>query len=232
MVSLEKLCSITLTLSSHTFFSASRSSNLPSYDLSLGEENVNGTFAFLSSPFVFGDEQIEAIVLLKQVSDFADVRSETNPIVVSLLPDGSGVLVQEPSLPSFLKNDAYKFYEDLYSEMSLAFRTSHIVSATALSNDPVKQTKKYILRFPTGMTGKMGYMNQEKGLEVTGHVQITNSSVQAKNKKKIQFSHVTIRFIIALNTEEPKLLKSKPKIFNNVEDLLEDMSTLDMDDEM
>ena len=69
------------------------------------------------------------------------------------------------------------------------------------------------------MTGKMGYMNQEKGLELNGHVQLSNSSVERKNKKKIMFSHVTILFIVTLNSEGPKLLKSKLKIFNNIDDL-------------
>ena len=196
MVSVQNFFSLIILTCFSYLLSAPRSSNLPSYDLHLGEENVNGTFAFLSSPFVFGDEQIDAIVLVKQVSDFADVRSETNPIVVSLLPDGSGVLVQEPSLPSFLKNEVHKFYEDCDPEMSVAFRTSHIVSATALTNDPSKQKKKYTLRFPTGMTGKMGYMNQDKGLELTGHVQLTNSSVETKKKKRS--ISVTLQFVSSL----------------------------------
>ena len=97
--------------------------------------------------------------------------------------------------------------------------------------DPFKNTKKYILRFPSGMIGKMGYMNQDKGLELTGHVYIDRSSMDKRDKMKLKFSHVTARYIIVLSTEEPKMLKSKPKKFNNVDDLLEGMSSLDMDEE-
>ena len=78
-------------------------------------------FAYLSSPLVLKNEQIEGVVPVKQGSDFADVCSEIYPIVVSLLIDGTCILVQEPVFLSFLKSEVYKFYEDFDSEISLAF---------------------------------------------------------------------------------------------------------------
>ena len=94
-------------------------------------------------------------------------------------------LVEEPSVPSFLKNDPDILYNDCEHRMGDALTTSHAVATTALLDDEDKQTKKHILRFPGGMKGKMGYMNDSDSLVITGHSHMWKTMTEKKNKEKI-----------------------------------------------
>ena len=55
---------------------------------------MSGKFVVLSSPFMFGDKQVELSDHLKQVPTLADNCLETDLIVVSLLPDEISVFGQ------------------------------------------------------------------------------------------------------------------------------------------
>ena len=200
---------------------------IPEYDLNLvnGEDNVNGIFAFLSPSFVFGNEQVEVVVLHKQVHDINDVRDASNPLVMSLLPDGSGILVEEPALPHFMASQIDNLYDGCDSnEMESALQTNHAVCVTAMKQNPARHKKKYVLKFPSNLTCKMGYMNATTGHTLRGNIQVSKSSIKNKNGGSIPFTHVTIRFMAVVKTTQRKLLREEDDTTSNIEDLLAGMS--------
>ena len=206
---------------------------IPEYDLNLqnGEDNVNGIFAFVSPSFVFGNEQVEVVVLHKQVHDIKDVRDATNPVTMSLLPDGTGILVEEPALPNFMASQIDALYDGCESiDMENALQTNHAVCVTAIKQNSIRQKKKYILKFPGNLSCKMGYMNATSGHTLRGHVQVSKSVIKNKGGIAIPFTHVTIRFMAVVNTSQQKLLKEEDDSTSNIEDLLAGMSLSMMSD--
>ena len=196
---------------------------VPEFELNLekGENNVNGFFAFLSPAFVFDGEQIEVVVLHKQVNDIEDVRNPSNSIVVSLLPDGSGVVVEEPSVPSFMTWNGDELYDGCANEeMANTLRATHAVCMTSIESQG-RQKKKYILNFPDNVVCQMGYMNPSTGRILRGHVAVSNTDFSSKNGR-LKFTHVTIRYMAVIKSEERKLLRSA-EATSNVEDLLAGM---------
>ena len=194
-------------------------------NLKNGEDNVNGIFAFLSPSFVFGNEQVEVVVLHKQVHDINDVRDGNNPITMSLLPDGSGILVEEPALPLFMATQVEFIYDGCASiEMENALQTNHAVCVTAMKQNPIRQKKKYILKFPANLSCQMGYMNSTTGHTLCGHVQVSKSNIKSKAGTSISFTHVTMRFMAVVKTSQRKLLKQEDDTTSNIEDLLAGMS--------
>ena len=168
------------------------------------------------------------VVLIKQVSDIQDVRDPANPITVSLLPDGTGVIVEEPSLPHFMSHGIDELYEGCESiEMENALITNHSVCVTAIKQTPIRKKKKYKLMFPDNIECKMGYMNPTNGCILRGHVHISKSEIKNKNGQGIKFTHVTIRYMAVVKNVEPKLLRAKDATINNIEELLAGMSTND-----
>ena len=104
-------------------------------DLSNGEKNgVFGIFGFVSPSFAHGDEQIEAVVIHKQISDIHDVRDPSSAITMRLLPDGSGVYVEESSMPFFMASQIQQLYAGTCesSEMATAFATNYTICVNAM----------------------------------------------------------------------------------------------------
>ena len=197
---------------------------VPEFELNLekGESNVNGFFAFLSPAFVFEGEQIEVVVLHKQVNDIEDVRNLGNSIVVSLLPDGSGVVVEEPSVPAFMTWKGDELYDGCANqEMANTLRATHAVCMTSIESQQGRQKKKYILNFPDNVVCQMGYMNPSTGRILRGHVSVSKTEFSGK-AGRIDFTHVTIRYMAVIKTEERKLLRSA-EATSNIEELLAGM---------
>ena len=198
--------------------------SVPEFDLNLEkrENNVNGFFAFVSPSFVFDDEQIEVVVLQKQVNDIEDVRNPSNSIVVSLLPDGSVVVVEEPSVPTFMTFKGHELYNGCASEeMANALRTTHGVCMTSIQTQN-RQKTKYVLNFPDKIICQMGYMNPATGRTLRGHVAVSKSEYSGGKTSGIAFTHVTIRYMAVIKSEERKLLRSA-EATSNIEDLLAGM---------
>ena len=202
---------------------------IPEFELNLenGEKNgIHGVFAFVSPAFVYGDEQLEVVTIYKQVHDIYDVRDTNNVVKMNLLPDGSGVLVEEPAMPYFMTAQIQGLYAGscANSEMEAALVTNHMISVNGMKKSPSRLKNKYVLRFSGNKVCKMGHMNPEIGSALRGHVNVTRSSVVNKNGDHIPFTHVTIRFMAVVQTSERKLLKDDLANGTNIEDLLAGMS--------
>ena len=231
MVSFNSFTFILFVVFSLISFLASRSSmNIPEYQLKIGNQHgdanaISGILAYKSPPYVEGDELVQAIVIIKHIPDLADARSE-NPLQMTLLPDGTGVLVVEPAVSEFMKQPPPGLYADCHPDMRNAFTTAHNLTVTATSG---AETESYILRFPDGIIGKMGGMNPPgNGRSLTGNVNVTTTSIQNnKNGRVIPFTHVTMRFAVLLESKEPQLIRRKQtKTMNDIDDLLQGMSNL------
>ena len=202
---------------------------IPEFDLDLsnGETNgVFGIFAFVSPSFVHGDEQLEAVVIHKQISDVHDARDASNAITMRLLPDGTGVYVEETSMPFFMASQIKQLYAGgcESSEMATAFETNHTICVNAMKKNQNCAKNKYVLKFSDDIVCKMGILNPETG-NLRGNVHVTRSIVTNKNGAQIPFTHVSIRFQIVVSTPERKLLKDNDaNSTNNIEDLLAGMS--------
>lgn len=199
-------------------------SDIPVFLLNLeqGESNANGVFAFKTASFVWEEEQVEAVVLIKQVSDIADARAP-NKYTMSLLEDGTGVLVEEPSVPNFFIKQFDGLYEGYTKEHSMfAMHTTHAVCMTALLAAPERQTRKYIMKFPNGIKWKKGYMNTVNGNSLRGDVKLTKTSVKNGAYSMIEFSHFTIRFTAIVKPKERKFIRPEDSS-SNVESLLSGM---------
>ena len=164
-------------------FKTAAEPDIPEYNLNLekGESNVNGIFAYTSPSFVWDDEQVEVLVLIKQVPDITDVRAGSavpNGIAMSLLPDGSGVLVEEPAIPHFMAEKYDGLYDGFQNvEIEYVMHTAHAVCMTAIKQSPARLKKKYILKFPDNVRCQMGYMNPSNGRLLRGNVKVTKSMI-------------------------------------------------------
>ena len=76
------------------------------------------------------DEEIEVVVIQKQVNNIDNVRdTANNPITMTLLEDGSGITVVEPSMPSFMlsPNGGLDLFEDCGEEIAKPLLRKNII---------------------------------------------------------------------------------------------------------
>ena len=212
-----------------SFLHTAAEPDIPEYSLNLGkgENNVNGIFAYTSPSFVWDEEQVEVLGLIKQVPDIADVRTGANApngIAMSLLPDGSGVLVEEPAVPTFMVENFDGLYDGFQNvDIEYAMHTTHAVCMTAIKQSPARMKKKYILKFPENLKCQTGYMNPSSGRLLRGNVKVSKSLIGSnKGQNVVSFTHVTIRFVAVIKNPERKLLRAEDAS-NDVEDVLAGM---------
>ena len=213
-----------------SFLKAVGDAGIPEYTLNLerGESNVNGIFAYISPSFVWEEEQVEVVVLVQKVADITDIRNDPASFSMSLLPDGGGVLVEEPSVPHFMVDS----YDDLYDmnktdtkypDLEYACHTTHAVCMTAIQQNQKRQKNKYILKFPENVVCKMGYMNPSNGRALRGKVTVATSTITNKSKDgAVEFKHVTLRYMAVIKSKERKLLRKEDTSID-VDDLLAGM---------
>ena len=168
------------------------------------------------------------MVLLKQVADIVDIRNDPASFSMTLLPDGGGVLVQEPSVPNYMIDS----FDDLYDmnkndtknpDLEYACHTNHAVCMTAIQQNQQRQKSRYILKFPENVVCKMGYMNPSNGRALRGKVTVTTSTItNKKNDGSVEFKHVNIRYMAVIKSKERKLLRKEDTSIN-VDDVLAGM---------
>lgn len=194
-------------------------SSLPAYKINLdeGEQNVNGWLFFESNAFKWISvngaltESINTIVMVKAISDVFDIwgSSFNDKMSVSLLPDGSGVVVDEPSISSFLYTDidvifaaAFDGYPD---DMKEAVKDAHGCAVNAIMDDKRRKRMKYRLVFPRDKVGAKGYWNRgAKGLKLTPFP-FTNEETLTKDMTGADhdayFSKTLVFFLIPIDKE-------------------------------
>jgi hypothetical protein len=152
------------------------------------EDNVNGFYAFLASSFVYNHEEIEALVLHKQLFDVEDMRHANCMVVVSLLECGTKLLVEEPAVPHFFHSHVDQMLVGIkqHHEAYRAILTAHVCKMNGILADPERLMRKYILNFPSGVRCKMGYMNPSTGRVLVGSMNTLYRTVVTQKKGRLR----------------------------------------------
>jgi hypothetical protein len=213
------------------------SEDIPEFELNLdnGEQNVNGIFAYRSPQFEFVNgtvnESIEAVVVHKQICDIYDLlgSSKTSKISASLLADGSGILIEEPSLPLFMIDKIDNLYANTFKdeELTKALKQAHSYTATAVVQSVDRRTKKYILRFPDEIRCILGYMNPSNGQKLMPFYNVTTEVLKTEttgSANNFEFTQVLATFVAAIENAERRVLKINNDDNSEIRDLFNRMS--------
>jgi hypothetical protein len=116
---------------------------------------------------------IDALVIFKPIFDVRDAKGK-NKIRASMLPDGDGIVVTEPTLPTFMMEMTNEMHA-LEGEDNGCVPTyqAHRVAVTDIKKSAGRQTKEVVLRFPDGIRCKMEHFNGKKdGLKLSNNLRI------------------------------------------------------------
>jgi hypothetical protein len=114
------------------------------------ERNPPGVFAFMT-PNVMLDskEGVDVVSVYKCAVDARDAMA----IKAEMLEDGTGILVSQPSVPSFLIKDVKQMHElDKDEGFTESLMRDHLVTANAIDKRKEHQTQQVEFRFPPGIT--------------------------------------------------------------------------------
>lgn len=206
--------------------------NIREFDLNLTdvEDNVNGFSGYISPAFEYGNEMIEAVVLHKQVLDIEDIMDHNRKIVLTLLDCGKKVLVEEPAVPHYFHTHSEQMFLGVQNpEVKRAIKTAHVYKMNDILNNPERLMKKYILNLPEGVTCKMGYMNPSNGRILVGSMNVAEKTLPTsftKAKNDMIFTMATITYVVALDADEQKIIRSDPAIGNEAADFFARMCNL------
>lgn len=218
-------------------------------NLDMAEQNVTGFMAFYTSNHRFEKgshiELIDLITIHKQISDPYDFYGSDSldgkSIKASLLPDKTGILWEEPSISDFMVNQLNQIYattstdSDAFGSLTLSknLRDTHLAHALKIKSDPKRMVRRFVLKFPEGILGRMGYYNNDEsmGNEVsikpTPGIQVVPKE-KAHTKTDAKFSVMMVTINIAVETIETRVLSLpvKNKKDASIEDLAKRMSAL------
>ena len=126
------------------------------YDLNFvyPERNPPGVFAFLTPNVMLESKEVVDVVSVYKCA--VDAR-DTMDIKAEMLEDGTGILVSQPSVPSFLIKNVKQMYaydknDDTKEDFAEALMRDHLVTANAIDKRKERQTQQVELRFPPGVT--------------------------------------------------------------------------------
>lgn len=174
------------------------------------EKNVNGVFAFMSPSFPFQNqkivEEIQVIAIQKTMADLNDFIDDRaygiNKLSITLLPEGDGILIEEPTIPKFIRGkvlDIEKFYDGLPPDMAAACCRAHAIEVNnILAAESHGGNRKYIYRFQDGIRCVPGYMNGNDG-KITIKMRVTTSIF---TKTNTQFHHYAASMFIVVENPE------------------------------
>jgi hypothetical protein len=220
--------------------------NVPLYHLNLdqGEQNISSFFAHRNRQFEFVkgaiQESIDSIVVHKQVCDITDFTGSKHSKIIRafLLDNKRGIKWQEPSLSDFMITQVDQIFKrgDAFKdeEMSKSLKASHLYNVVSICDDPKRQLRTFVLLFPDDIVGRMGYMNPSEGLELTPHYTVVRQCVKKEvcnGPKDLDFTQVLVSFVIAVESEENRLLKlieKKEEVNHSLADLYKRMSNCSM----
>ena len=111
----------------------------------------NGMLLYRNDVVIAGKEIVECASIMKPICDMRDAKNKL--ITATLLADGSGIRVREPSVPSYL-------LEGPHGDCSLSQIAHKVVSKKIKKKDGNRQFKTQILRFPEGMTCNKSHFNK------------------------------------------------------------------------
>lgn len=128
------------------------------FDLDRPENNANSIFAVRGKDVVVDDISVmDTITIYKPIFDPRD-RAK---VEVSLLSDGSGIEMKEPTVPTFFFTQVEDMYElDSDEERCASTILAHSVAATAIKNQVHRQSKRVVIEFPDGITCNKDFFNE------------------------------------------------------------------------
>jgi hypothetical protein len=94
-------------------------------------------------------EVVDVVLVYKCAVDARDAMD----IKAEMLEDGTGILVSQPSVPSFLIKDVKQMHEyDKKEGFAESLMQDHLVTANAIDKRKERQTQQVEYRFPAGIT--------------------------------------------------------------------------------
>lgn len=125
------------------------------------EQNRSGVMAFKVAEIPVGKVRLNALFIYKPLFDCQD------NVNASLLEDGTGIVVTEPTIPSYMVDQHEKMHtlesQESPSELYLAAFHAHTVLVALLRKENKRTTKKSILRFPDNIKCTLEHFNVRDG---------------------------------------------------------------------
>ena len=114
------------------------------------ERNPPGLFAFMTPNVMLeSKEMVDVVSVYKCMVDARDLLVTT----AEMLEDGTGILVSQPSLPSFLIKEVKQIHESEKKEFFCeSLMRDHLVMANAIDKRKERQPQEVELKFPPGIT--------------------------------------------------------------------------------
>jgi hypothetical protein len=110
------------------------------------ERNPPGVFAFMTPNVMLDSKEVVDVVLVYKCA--VDAR-DAMAIKAKMLEDGTGILVSQPSVPSFLIKDVKQMHElDKDEGFTESLMRDHLVTANAIDKRKERQTQQVEFRFP------------------------------------------------------------------------------------
>ena len=131
-------------------------------DTSNPEQNSGGIWAYLATDVVPKDSKqaYNVIVVVKPIADFDDY--EKGRYSATLVADGSGIIITEPTAPGFIVQDLKKLYTREERDKDPVFSRIHFghnTAAIAVKGNIARRLKKVRYNFPENKKCKMGVFN-------------------------------------------------------------------------
>jgi hypothetical protein len=139
----------------------------------------NGMLVYLCD-VVVGNEMVESVTILKPIFDMRDAKNKN--ITATLLGDGSGIRVSEPTVPSCLLDGPH-------GDCRLS-KIAHAVVAKSIKKKEAglartRQFKTVILRFPDGKTCNSKHFNKKGTHFLNNNIEVKGLDIKGKDPKKI-----------------------------------------------
>lgn len=154
-------------------------------NLDFPEQNGNGIMAFQAKQVTVGkQERLNVIYVYKPVFDVQDTVGDFK-VTATLLDDGSGIIVREPCIPSYMIHLSKRMHKlegkEADDEVNLAaFKTHGIVSA-AIKKDFKRRTRTTVYRFPNKIRCTLDYFNKRDNNKVESNLRLLPDLQSIKN---------------------------------------------------
>jgi hypothetical protein len=122
------------------------------HDLDFGfpERNPTGVFAFLTPNVMLHSKEVVDVVWIYKCA--VDARDAMD-IKAQMLEDGTGILVTQPSVPSFMIKDVKQMHDaDMAEAFAEPLLRDHLVQANAIDKRKERQSQQVEYKFPPGIT--------------------------------------------------------------------------------
>ena len=123
------------------------------------ENNPYGILTLVAPAVEIDHKVVDVLTVIKPIFDICD-DEKTEAV---LLPDGKGIVIAEPCMPTYLFTETDSIQEQLRTEDDHCSATelAHKVASTSLIKNKHRQSKRVKLFFPDGVTCNKTVLNNE-----------------------------------------------------------------------